>query len=82
MRYLSLSKKRPENRGDYSHNEVLVKLGEGLGSKDLFYKKLRYAATKVLQVEETGLDEALWGGGQGSWRDAELVLWQMQDEDS
>ena len=59
MRYLSLSKKRPENRGDRSHNKFLVKLGDGLGSKDLVYKKVRDAATKVLQVEETGLDTAL-----------------------
>ena len=50
MRYLSLSKKRPENRGDRSHNEFLVKLGDWLGSKDLFYKKVRDTAAKVFQA--------------------------------
>ena len=59
MSYLSLSTKRPENRGDPSHNGFLVKLGDMLGRKDLFYEKVRDAAAKVLQVEETGLDTAL-----------------------
>ena len=74
MRYMSLPKKRPEYRGDRSHDEFLVKLGEGLGSKDLFYKKVRDAAAKLFQVEETGLDEALQVvneelGGMQSWFD-------------
>ena len=63
MRYLSLPEKRPAYRGDRSHDDFLVKLGDyfGLieGGRRTFFKEVRKATAEKFDLDEYTLKDAL-----------------------
>mmetsp|Transcript_34451 Transcript_34451/g.79651 ORF Transcript_34451/g.79651 Transcript_34451/m.79651 type:complete len:374 (-) Transcript_34451:495-1616(-) len=79
MEYLTLPSKRPDYRGDRSHDEFLVKLSEKYkmlpkGGKDEFFLVLREVTGQVFDVENVKLEDALQIvddnlGGMQKWFD-------------
>mmetsp|Transcript_30883 Transcript_30883/g.90265 ORF Transcript_30883/g.90265 Transcript_30883/m.90265 type:complete len:359 (-) Transcript_30883:1347-2423(-) len=63
MRYLTLPEKRPDYRGDRSHDDFLVKLcdyfGRIEGGKRTFFKEVRNATAEKFELEEYSLKDAL-----------------------
>jgi len=62
MDYLLLPEKRPEYRGQRSHDEFLVKLSKYYetlnGGKNAFYQKVKKATEDVFDVDEVSFEEA------------------------
>jgi len=62
MQYLILPSKRPEYRGNRSHDEFLVKLQQSyspLGKKNIFFNHVREAADKSFQINQVSLKAAM-----------------------
>jgi lipoate-protein ligase A len=60
MEYLSLPAKRPDYRGDRSHDDFLVKLKTHYGKSNRpFFKSLKEACAEEFDLEEVTLSEAM-----------------------
>eukprot|EP00525_Craspedostauros_australis_P003059 CAMPEP_0198125944 /NCGR_PEP_ID=MMETSP1442-20131203/43670_1 /TAXON_ID= /ORGANISM="Craspedostauros australis, Strain CCMP3328" /LENGTH=215 /DNA_ID=CAMNT_0043785629 /DNA_START=8 /DNA_END=655 /DNA_ORIENTATION=+ len=60
MEYLSLPSKRPDYRGDRSHDEFLVKLNQYYGTdSDVFFDCLRTTCEQSFDVAEVSVAEAM-----------------------
>jgi lipoate-protein ligase A len=62
MDYLTLPEKRPEYRGDRSHDDFLVKLKEYYGNdstKSDFFDQVKTAAGRTFDLEDCTLKDAL-----------------------
>jgi lipoate-protein ligase A len=75
MDYLTLPQKRPEYRGNRSHDDFLVKLRPYFVNKNVFFTSLLHTCEKRFHVEKTALvdaitiiDEKL--GGMDAWWEA------------
>ncbi len=76
MEYLTLPDKRPDYRGDRSHNDFLVRLKEHYGeksSKNAFFEHVKKGTSDSFDLEETSLNDVLtiateqFGGLQDGW---------------
>lgn len=76
MEYLTLPDKRPEYRGNRSHNEFLVRLKEHYGeksNKNAFFEHVKKGANESFEIEEVSLNDVLtmaedqFGGLQEWW---------------
>jgi lipoate-protein ligase A len=62
MEYLTLPEKRPEYRGNRSHNEFLIKLKDRYGSgstKNSFFEHVKYATSQTFELENVLLSDVL-----------------------
>mmetsp|Transcript_17579 Transcript_17579/g.27383 ORF Transcript_17579/g.27383 Transcript_17579/m.27383 type:complete len:334 (+) Transcript_17579:212-1213(+) len=78
MQYLTLPNKRPDYRGDRSHDDFLVKLKSYYGSLDngkkIFFDRFKEATENTFHVEEVSLKEVIGLvdeelGGMQTWFD-------------
>ena len=62
MEYLTLPEKRPDYRGNRSHNDFLVKLNDPYGSdanKNDFFDHVKVAAGQTFQLEDSSLNDVM-----------------------
>lgn len=76
MEYLTLPDKRPDYRGDRSHNDFLVRLKEHYGeksNKNAFFEHVKKGTSESFELEEASLNDVLtiateqFGGLQEWW---------------
>jgi lipoate-protein ligase A len=76
MEYLTLPEKRPEYRGNRSHNEFLVRMKDHYGessNKNDFFQHVKRGANESFELEEVSLNDVLtianeqFGGLQEWW---------------